>query len=275
MMDLHKHFKITTFPGGEINLKINEIPKDDFDLVDLVARLRGTEDVMSLLLAVDAIRRTSPKTYLARLTIPYFPYARQDRVCNEGESLSLKVMADLINSLKVPEVVVLDPHSDVLPALLDNVKVIDRTEIVNKVLSNYVGEGYTIICPDAGALKQTYKIAEKVFNTSDVYCCNKRRNTETGQLKVGIDYLNWSGKKCIIVDDICDGGGTFIQIAEKLKACGAEEVILYVTHGIFSKGLRTLSEHIDKIYTTDSFSDINNSLVETIEVERILDEVTC
>ena len=109
------------FSGGECHVKISDL--EITERTNILANLNNSDDVMSLLLIVDAVRRINPSTQVL-LTIPYFPYARQDRVCNEGEALSVKVMADLINSLNCAGVTIYDPHSDVTPALLNNCRAI-------------------------------------------------------------------------------------------------------------------------------------------------------
>lgn len=279
-LHLDKDFNISNFPGGEVHISLKEgivadIKIHNINTCILYAKLKNSNNIMSLLLAQDVLSRLNVK--IEELIIPYFPYARQDRVCNKGEALSLKVMANIINNMNIPKVTIVDPHSDVTGALLNNVNIIERSAIFPLVVrDNYINiaTNYHIICPDAGAMKATYKIA-KMLNNENVYCCKKFRDTKTGNLTVDIDYLDWKNKKCIIIDDICDGGATFIEIAKKLKECGAKKVILYVTHGIFSKGLEVINEYIDEIYTTDSYAYIglNNeyNFIKVLSLESVLD----
>jgi len=275
MLDLHKDFEIFNFPGGEVNVRLKNFPTDDCFIVTLIARLKNSNDIMSLLLAVDVLKREN--VFINELIIPYFPYARQDRVCNKGEALSVKVIADLINSLNIPKVTILDPHSDVTPALINNVNIISQVECFTKSMWNFgksnleIRNDYYIICPDAGARKRIDTIAKEV-QTDKVIYFNKKRDLLTGNI-LGIDseYQNFKNKKCIIIDDICDGGRTFIEIAKYLKSYDADEIILYITHGIFSKGLECLKEAgIDKIFTTNSYQEIDDRYLNKGTVPQVL-----
>jgi len=245
--------KSFTFPGGEIQVVLDDtVPNDGF----IYASIRNSDDIIKLLLATDAYTRKyghKPELYL-----PYIPYARQDRVANKGESLSIKVFTDLINSQEYPVVHVLDPHSDISTALINNIKVTDSTEFAKKVCKQIDINDYTLIAPDAGCLKKVYKIAKEVGYTGEVVFCEKQRDTVTGNITGTKIYCSiLEDKNFILFDDICDGGRTFIEIAKILKANGCNKVILATTHGIYSKGLEVMFEYIDELYCTDSFKEID------------------
>ncbi|MBS0351605.1 MAG: ribose-phosphate pyrophosphokinase [Proteobacteria bacterium] len=238
------------FPGGECYVRINPVEISGF--TDVTAVLNDSDSLMSLLLAIDAIRRVNLHTQI-RITIPYFPYARQDRVCNAGESLSVKVMADLINALQCYEVVIYDPHSDVTPALLNRCKVISSWEIIVKscLREAIISNNWVLISPDAGAEKKVKAAAKSLSTESnqvEVHCASKIRDTLTGKILSTQINGDVRGKNLLIIDDICDGGQTFISLAQELKDHGAADMYLYVTHGIFSKGLEILKQHFKKIY---------------------------
>ena len=112
--------KFSTFPGGEEYVKLEWAGRERNYLEEtfITARLTSSSEVMRLLMVTDALRRRGFRDI--SLNLGYVPYARQDRVCAEGESLSIKVFADLINSQKYQNVEIYDPHSTVTPALLDN-----------------------------------------------------------------------------------------------------------------------------------------------------------
>lgn len=235
-----------TFPGGEVGVEIQYWPCcDSVERVDIIAHLKNSDDIMALLLTSDAVDRQY-KFAKKHLILNYVPYARQDRVCNEGESLSVSVMARLINSCGFVKVKIADPHSDVTPALINNVEVLESYDILkHKDLSQYY-----IVAPDAGAYKKAYKWAQKK-NALGVITANKVRDVRTGRIesiKVDVDV---KGLKLFVVDDLLDAGGTFLQLSKSFKEAAAVE--LYVTHGIFSKGLNGLTECYEKIYTTNSF----------------------
>ena len=110
-----------------------------------------------------------------------------------------------------------------------------------------------MVSPDGGALKKIYKLSEALGGL-EVLECSKSRDVKTGALsgfKVYADHLQ--GRDCLIVDDICDGGGTFVGLAEQLRAHGAGKLYLAVSHGIFSKGFEGLKAVFERVFTTDSF----------------------
>lgn len=238
------------FNGGEAHVNINHIDIDNF--TEIEAYLYTANDIMELLLTVDAIREKKVFSVLY-LTIPYFPYGRQDRVCNPGEAFSVNVMAKLINSLHCQKVTIMDPHSDVTTMALNDYEVISQNEIlqVHAVIAIIKALNLTLVSPDAGAELKTREVARE--NNLPVIYCSKVRDTMTGSIvdteipKIG------EGEDFIILDDICDGGRTFIELAKKLKAAGANDLYLYVTHGIFSKGLAPLKEYFKHVYCYHTF----------------------
>jgi ribose-phosphate pyrophosphokinase len=245
-------FQAFTFSGGEPHIKITS----DLQFVSKVTvthRINSFNDIGLLLIAVDALRRSGIKDL--NLIIPYFPAARQDRVMVAGESLSVKVYADLLNSLQVNQITIFDAHSEVSIALLNNCNAVNNHAFINKIIKQ-VGR-VKLISPDGGALKKIYKVAA-ALDGMEVVEGSKSRDVKTGQLsgfKVYADDLE--GADCLVVDDICDGGGTFIGLAAELKKKNAGKLYLAVSHGIFSKGLEALSQHFDTIFTTDSIRNMD------------------
>lgn len=249
-------------PHG-INI-INDIP----EFCKIHALLFDSNAVIDLLLTCDAVRRMGIK-YID-LTIPYFPAARQDRVMVEGEALSVKVMADLINSIKARSVTIYDPHSDVTPALIDNVNSIFQEELVANLLEfndnlsvresfkypnsflNYVKD-VVVIAPDGGAIKKATKVAKSVVNGS-FESAGKVRDVSTGQI-TGISFKpdkSIDGKIVLIPDDLCDAGNSFYYLAKYIRENhNPEKIGLLVTHGLFVDGVDKLKEYIDNIYTFD------------------------
>lgn len=242
----NSEIKTFNFPAGECQVTLS--PEIITQKTFIKAILYNAKDIMALLLTVDAIRRILPLINI-ELIIPYFPYARQDRVCNQGESLSVKVMADLINNLKCDRLIIIDPHSDVTPALLNNCQVISQADILNEscLKNELLQHNWALIAPDAGAQKKTLEVAKRL-NLSDVFCASKIRDTQTGKIITTTFHDEVKGQKVLIVDDICDGGKTFIELGKLLQQKGATEICLYVTHGIFSQGLDLLRPYFCHIY---------------------------
>ena len=257
-------FESFTFSGGEPHIKIHS-DLSKISEVTITTRIQSFNDLGLLLIAVDALRRMDVKTI--HLFLPYMPAARQDRVMVSGEALSVKVYADVINSLNLDSVTVFDPHSEVTAALLNNCTVITNHVFIQEVIKNINSE-VLLISPDGGALKKIYKVSE-FLGGLPVVECSKKRNVKNGKLegfKVYEDDL--IGKDCLIVDDICDGGGTFIGLAEELKKKNAGKLYLAVSHGIFNKGVAILNQFFETIYTTDSFKDLD--AVEQIKLKGLL-----
>ena len=251
-------FQDFVFPSGcEVHIKL---PKIEDTKVLLTTRIKSSDDVMKLLMATDALKRCGVKEI--ELLMPYLPYARQDRQMVKGEPLSLKVFADLLNSLNFAKVSVYDVHSEVSLALINNSEAIDNHKFVAEVLKD--DADFYIISPDAGAYKKIFKLCQHLKYKDEIIMCNKLRDVSNGVIRsLTVSHEDLGGKSCYIIDDICDGGGTFILLADVLKERNAGKVNLIVSHGIFSKGVNALA-NINHIYTTNAFNDCepNNKLTQ-------------
>lgn len=230
------------FPGGEWHLRVpdNETPT--------VAIVSGADvnDLVILALWADWARSVgaSPVAH-----IPYLPAARADR----GVPFGAKVYADLINAAGLDEVVVFDPHSPVAPSLINNVRIVDSTRVVRNAVTGRSGLTFdyaAVVAPDKGAVDRASRVASAMH--LPLLTATKKRDEATGKL---LEFHAPEGipdtGRLLVVDDICDGGGTFIGLAEKMNV-GRERLSLWVSHGIFSGGANTLTEHFGAIYTTDS-----------------------
>jgi len=253
-------FETFTFSGGEPHIRINTKINTEDD-VTITHRLQSFSDFGILLMAIDALKNMGVANI--HLVIPYFPGARQDRVINTGEALSVKVYTNILNQQQLTSIKIFDPHSDVTPALLNHCKVINNFDFIEKV-THQLPKNLLLISPDGGALKKIYKVAAHLKH-DEVVECSKSRDLKTGKLsKFTVYSEDLKGQPCLIVDDICDGGGTFLGLAKELKAKNAGTIYLAVSHGIFSKGFDDLNKHFDKIFTTDAFSTLepNANLVQ-------------
>lgn len=261
--------KLFGFSGGERHIKIEALSPSERPAVSTFTfslRAKSANDLFDLALAVDAIRglcmsAAGDKPGKMFLKIGYFPYARQDRACVPGEACSVKVMADFINAMNFDRVTIFDPHSDVTSALINNVYPIKQSRIVKGIFLETETpfdlklEDVVVVAPDAGALKKAFEVPAQSY-----IVLTKNRDVTNGKI-LGVDLASGDpkGKTCLIVDDICDGGRTFIEAAKLLRYKGAARVFLYVTHGIFSKGFgaiddgESLKGTLDGIITTDSF----------------------
>jgi ribose-phosphate pyrophosphokinase len=116
---------------------------------------------------------------------------------------------------------------------------------------------FYLISPDAGSNKKIFDLAKSIGYEGEIIRCDKLRDISTGKIIETVVYKdNLNGKDCIIIDDICDGGRTFIELAKSLKQKNCSKVYLVVTHGIFSAGFKVLNEYIDGTFCTNSYRDV-------------------
>lgn len=266
-------FQTFTFNGGEPHLKLHLDPAGFHteEEVLIVQRICNSEDFMRLLLATDALRRAG--YWRLSVLLPYFPAARQDRVMVPGEPLSVKVYTQIINAQRYDRVWVFDPHSDVVPALLNNAEVVSNEFFVKKTIQHINSQSLALIAPDAGAAKKLRKLADRMGH-SDLVLCEKQRDVQNGQLSGFQVFSNdLEGRDCLIVDDICDGGATFTGIAKALKAKHAGRIFLAVSHGIFSNGFEKFTGVLNGIFTTDSFKNVDNQLVTQFSLASLAPEI--
>ena len=245
-------FEAFAFAGGEPHIRFQPKDLQAVQAVTLTHRVRSFNDMGLLLLAVDALRRAGLEHL--ELVLPYFPGARQDRVMVPGEPLTVKVYADLLNRLALKRIWVYDPHSEVTPAVLDRCQAIPNHTFIEHILKALSVD--CLVSPDGGALKKIYKLSAHLGG-KPVVEGSKKRDVRTGQLS-GFQVFSedLAGANCLIVDDICDGGGTFMGLAQTLKDKGAGQLYLAVSHGIFTKGIEPLTAYFDRIYTTNAFRDV-------------------
>ena len=245
-----------TFSGGEEQVKLSVAAFNNCEKIEIFHRLTSSSDIIKIILAIDAIRRLGYDDTKIELIIPYFPYARQDRVCVAGEAFGAAVMAQLINNLNCNKVTVWDAHSEVTPALVNKVVNIDQVYFLQQcpqLIQKLTNGELTLLSPDAGASKKSEKIAEYFNGSVELIQALKNRDLATGRIISSKILGEVAGKDILITDDICDGGRTFIELALQLQTSGAKSVSLFVTHGIFSKGFAVFNGLIDTIYTTNSF----------------------
>jgi len=274
--DLIKTYNIeynkVKFPSGEIKIEIKDQKIiTELKMIHFRARLKDEKDLFELMLIKDALGSASPCKFEYILDLIYLPYMRQDRVCSAGECFSLNVVAGMVNSMNFDEVNIYDPHSNVAPLLINNAKTIGKNRIFFDLLSEKVGSTDTIVLsPDVGAYKEVNELALKFNAKNSVATGFKHRDLKTGEISRVTIHGNVTNKNVVIIDDICDGGRTFIELAKLAKTkelYDAKSVELVVTHGIFTKGLDALKPYIDKIYTTDSYySGESNKYIEVIKL---------
>jgi len=263
------------FPDGAVWLKVTgELPASAQLMRIRVAAMRDMNDFMLLAQLVDAVRHVADIA-VSHLQLAWLPWARQDRHMVAGDSFALKVFANQLNTLNFDKVFILDPHSDAAAAAINNCVAIPQETCLlqSETLRRAIAQGdLMLVAPDAGALKKIHNVA-KATGAKNYAILTKERDVASGNL-TGFALVAGEvvGKDLLIVDDLCDAGGTFIGSAQVLREAGARSVSLYVTHGIFSKGVENLLNNgIDAIYTTTSFTSptLASPRVELIDIATL------
>lgn len=275
--------KTALFPDGQQQVVINpkcltgyidtdsetEYWKEEkVEKVQIKSRLNNFQDLELIVCATKSLRNLGVKEI--HLYTPYFLGSRSDRQFEEGSNNYLKdVICPIINSLNFESVTVLDPHSDVLEACLNNfIKLDNRKLIALAFCSIYKSQSVDLnnailVSPDAGASKKIYKLADHYTYKGEIITCSKDRDVNGKLTKTIVPHaiiVDNPDKDLIIIDDICDGGTTFINIAKFIKenygSIFNSKIYLIITHGIFSKGFEELSKYFDGIYCTNSYKDV-------------------
>lgn len=252
-----KEVTINKFPDETLRLN----PNFEFFLnhtVMICWHFESNEEMVAVMFLANHVRRIGANRVY--LVMPYIPNARQDRVKNDTDVFTLKYFAEFINNLHFDKVVVLDPHSSVSEALINNIEVESPKPYIEKVIEEIKKEinDETLIAfyPDEGAMKRYSGMLDMPYAFGI-----KKRNWETGKIE-GLDVAGAKDlikdSNIIIVDDISSRGGTFYFSAKKLKELGAKNVYLYISHcekTIFD-GEIFKSDLIKKVFTTNSiFTD--------------------
>jgi len=245
-------------------------PKDGVNISTIEVVTTTVSELVDALFYVDALRARGHS--VGNLYLPYVPGARQDRMNREGDYLfALKSVAALINAREFKKVTVVDPHSEVTPALINNSEVITVGDIFNDGVFKFRDAYDYVVAPDAGAVKRAALVGK--FFSIPVLQGWKVRDISTGELTgFGIqDHDQGPEPTYLIVDDICDGGGTFMGLAAEIQNNHGNAVLdLYVTHGLFSKGSATgLHAAFTNVFTADTIvEERNRAVVQVIPINR-------
>lgn len=255
-------FNIIQFPSGEIGgnfsedfVKFTERNAGKIDNVILTVQGYDKDTLFALALAKDAVDSLVPhKSAMKTVVFGFLPNARYDRHMFKGDSAALKAFANLVNAMGFDAVCALDPHSNVAENLFKCFQGMKQKDVAAHFASDPRID--FLVAPDAGAAKKTEETAKEV--DKPYITMSKMRNLKTGEITGMriLDDVDLTDKTVMILDDICDGGRTFIEAAKHLREAGAKRVELYVTHGIFSKDVENLLDNgIDHIYTTNTLGE--------------------
>ena len=279
---ISKHLKlklvntnIKKFADGEIYVEINENIRGNSVFVIQSTATPANDNLMELLLCIDALRRSSAKNITA--VIPYFGYARQDRKVVPRTSISAKLVSNLITNAGAHRVVTVDLHAGQIQGFFDMpVDNLFTTPLFTRYIKKNI-KSRDLICvsPDAGGIERTRGLATKIH--ADLAIIDKRR-PEPGKSKVMNIVGDVQGKDCIIVDDIIDSGGTIVNAADALVKKGAKNVYVFVTHAVLSGDAinKLQKSKIKKLIITDSIDNSKKirkaSKIEVLSIAQLMAE---
>ena len=249
---------IKNFADGEIYVEINENIRGNSVFVVQSTSTPANDNLMELLLCIDALKRSSAKNITA--VIPYFGYARQDRKVVPRTSISAKVVSNLITNAGANRIVTVDLHAGQIQGFFDMpVDNLFTTPIFARYIKkNIKSNNLTCVSPDAGGIERTRGLAKKI--NAELAIIDKRR-PQAGKSQVMNIIGDIKNKNCIIVDDIIDSGGTIVNAVEALKKKGAKDIYVFTTHAVLSGDAinKIKKSKIKKLIITDS---IDNAKIE-------------
>jgi ribose-phosphate pyrophosphokinase len=269
-----QHYERIQYPAGELQIRLTP---------GAISTLYGSRDVtvicrsahqhlMELALLSDALHALCGHLDTT-LVLPYLPYGRADRRFTEGDCHGLKTFGSILDwTLGYNRVKTLDAHSFRAAKNVAHLEDISARNFITRAMADIAdrtGHLPALLLPDQGAAR---------YKFSEVVQCAKRRDPATGQLS-GFEVPEFERQDALIVDDICDGGGTFIGLAQEINRMYGPSITdpaserykrlsLYVTHGIFSRGLKELLGYFEKVYTTDSVFQASRVAAKDFEVHR-------
>ena len=267
------------YPGGEVGVRaLGKAPPR------LLARVQGSDDLLALVMYLGAV-----PGQVEEVCIPYLPYARQDRVAVPGDPVAIAVLARLLASTGVRSFATLDVHSPAAVAACFDAGLRLHNRSVAPWLGTYLATLQTsrrqplfFVAPDKGARPRTGALADELARPEravGLVHCLKVRDPVTGKLTgftvdaAGSPPTLPADALVVVVDDICDGGGTFLGVAQALRThYGERPLHLFTTHGLHSRGLHELAAAFTTIGCTDSFRSGHTH--ERLRIVPLQDQVT-
>ena len=266
---------IKSFADGEVYVEINENIRGNSVFVIQSTSTPANDNLMELLLCIDALRRSSAKNITA--VIPYFGYARQDRKVVPRTSISAKLVSNLITNAGANRIVTVDLHSGQIQGFFDiPVDNLFTTPLFARYIKkNLKNKNLICVSPDVGGVQRTRGLATKI--NVDLAIIDKRR-LQPGKSQVMRIIGNVQNKECIIVDDIIDSGGTIVNAVDALIREGAKSVYVFVTHAVLSgEAINKIKKSkINKLIITDSIDNTkkikNVSKIQVLSIAPLMSE---
>lgn len=243
--------EVKTFADQEIFVRIDENVRGEDVFVIQSTSYPANDNLMQLLIMMDALRRASARRITA--VIPYFGYARQDRKTDGRTPISAKLVANLISTAGADRVLTVDLHAGQIQGFFDipTDNLFGGPVMVDDIKERFGRDKIVVVSPDVGGVVRARSLAKRL--DADLAIVDKRR-PEAGKSEVMNIIGDVSGARCIMLDDICDSGGTLANAAAALKEHGASSVSAYVTHGVLSGSAvdRIQKSVLDEFVMTDT-----------------------
>ncbi len=243
---------VRRFADEEIFVEINENVRGEDVFVVQTTSYPANDNLMELLICIDALRRASAKRITA--VVPYFGYARQDRKPGPRTPISAKLVANLITTAGANRVLSIDLHAGQIQGFFDipTDNLFAAPVIAADIKARLSNRNLMIVSPDVGGVVRARGLAKRLDN-APLAIVDKRRE-RAGESEVMNIIGDVDGRTCILVDDIVDSAGTLCNAAAALRQQGAEEVFAYCTHGVLSGGAaaRVAASELKELVVTDS-----------------------
>ncbi|MBI1254348.1 MAG: ribose-phosphate diphosphokinase [Hyphomonas sp.] len=251
--------EVKTFADQEIFVRIDENVRGEDVFVIQSTSYPANDNLMQLLIMMDALRRASARRITA--VIPYFGYARQDRKTDGRTPISAKLVANLISASGADRVLTVDLHAGQIQGFFDipTDNLFGGPVMIDDIKERFGRDKIVMVSPDVGGVVRARALANKL--NADLAIVDKRR-PEAGKSEVMNIIGEVKGARCIMLDDICDSGGTLANAAAALKDQGAVSVSAYVTHGVLSGNAvqRIEKSVLDELVMTDTIQPSESAL---------------
>lgn len=242
------NYKVITFPDGEKHLELAPLNRKEY--VNIRCRITNGDDLFILMQLADILARQCVE--VDTVEILYLMGMRCDRLFDINRPFSLKLVADVINRLNASDVEIAEAHSNRVLSLISNSNTLRVTNYIARTLFTQ-NPNLRLVAPDKGATERYV-----TFNFSVI--CKKVRDEATGALLSFEAEAKDEVKGCdlLVIDDLCDGGGTFVGLAPKLRELQPKSLSLVVTHAVQLNGIKRVAEVYDKVYITNSYKEWQN-----------------
>jgi ribose-phosphate pyrophosphokinase len=245
---------VRRFADEEIFVEILENVRGEDVFVVQSTSFPANDNLMELLICIDALRRASAKRITA--VLPYFGYARQDRKPGPRTPISAKLVANLITVAGASRVLSIDLHAGQIQGFFDipTDNLYAAPVMSEDIRARFSGKPITVVSPDVGGVVRARALAKRLDN-APLAIVDKRRE-RAGESEVMNIIGDVGGRFCVLIDDIVDSAGTLCNAAAALKAAGAEGVVAYCSHGVLSGGAaaRVDASELTELVITDSIA---------------------